>query len=60
MHILLLLVLIALLSLAAEAPAAFPGSNGRIAYALDAPIDAESVDIYTVNPDGSRKPRTPA
>jgi TolB protein len=43
---------LALLALAAPAHAAFPGTNGRIAY-----VSAETGnnEIYTINPDGTGK-----
>jgi Tol biopolymer transport system component len=44
------------LALSEKAEAAFPGKNGRIAYAsYDAPFPKGDSEIYTINPDGSGK-----
>ena len=47
-------VAVALVALVAATPAhaAFPGQNGRIAYADD-PTDLGPYDIYSINPDGT-------
>jgi TolB protein len=46
---------VALVGLEETSQAAFPGKNGRIAYAVSAL--GQYPDIYTMNPDGSDQAR---
>jgi hypothetical protein len=48
----LLVVVLALLTLAAPAHAAFPGANGRIAFERPV-LDTFDSDIWSMNPDGT-------
>jgi Tol biopolymer transport system component len=49
---------VALSAVSQKSEAAFPGKNGRIAYAsYDAPFPKGDSEIYTINPDGSGKTR---
>lgn len=54
MRAIVILVVAAACALGAPiAEAAFPGANGKLAFAFDDPIDGETVNVDLVNADGS-------
>src|SRR5258708_11773061 len=53
--------LLVALGMSSPARAAFPGSNGRLAFQIEAPAgDHTQTDIYTIRPGGGRLTRLTA
>jgi len=50
-------ILVALVPSAPAADAAYPGANGKLAYTSDFETPQFTIDVYSINPDGSERTR---